>query len=298
MAKSAARSGAVVRYTRPAQRPVGFDLDVVRRSWRKHRVQMRRQCDERTPRICVHLGDHIAGAIDPRIVAERAKLRDHPIGAFAFEKCGRRDAADLKVLLVDPQSFSNHPLQAFANARHLGEFGDRSDIGRAGFQRAHRPPQCNEPGALSASSMILGKTMRVFAVLLLSLGLAAVITAQVKPIPPPGVEVSAADRTQLEAGLRPAVGQHRPVEGCQAPPGRPDLPRCSRFALENGEFFKPEEVASAKELLREGQKRADDLQQGRAPWTTATGLVVRGYVSKIDKSVQPYGLVIPAFVFP
>src|SRR5581483_1131443 len=29
-------------------------------------------------------------------------------------------------------------------------------------------------------------------------------------------------------------------------------------------------------------------------WTTATGLVVRGYISKIDQSVQPYGLVIPA----
>ena len=30
------------------------------------------------------------------------------------------------------------------------------------------------------------------------------------------------------------------------------------------------------------------------PWTTATGLVVRGYKSKIDDSVQPYGLVVPA----
>ena len=30
-----------------------------------------------------------------------------------------------------------------------------------------------------------------------------------------------------------------------------------------------------------------------SPWTTATGLVVRGYLSKIDGSVQPYGLVVP-----
>src|SRR4030095_6195704 len=36
----------------------------------------------------------------------------------------------------------------------------------------------------------------------------------------------------------------------------------------------------------------------KAPWTTATGLVVRGYVSKIDKSVQPYGLVMPASYSP
>src|SRR6185503_9767425 len=33
-------------------------------------------------------------------------------------------------------------------------------------------------------------------------------------------------------------------------------------------------------------------------WTTATGLVPRGYVSKIDGSVQPYDLVVPATVKP
>src|SRR5262249_56937924 len=33
--------------------------------------------------------------------------------------------------------------------------------------------------------------------------------------------------------------------------------------------------------------------RGMAPWTTARGLVVRGYVSRIDGSVQPYGLVVP-----
>src|SRR5437016_5927484 len=35
-----------------------------------------------------------------------------------------------------------------------------------------------------------------------------------------------------------------------------------------------------------------------APWDTAIGLVVRGYVSKIDVSVQPYGLVVPASYRP
>ena len=35
------------------------------------------------------------------------------------------------------------------------------------------------------------------------------------------------------------------------------------------------------------------MREGKAPWTTATGLIVRGYVSKIDGSVQPYGLVVP-----
>ena len=44
---------------------------------------------------------------------------------------------------------------------------------------------------------------------------------------------------------------------------------------------------------RQGIERADQLAAGQSPWTTATGLVVRGYVSKIDGSVQPYGLVVP-----
>src|SRR5262249_29168855 len=35
-----------------------------------------------------------------------------------------------------------------------------------------------------------------------------------------------------------------------------------------------------------------------APWTNATGLVVRGYQSRIDGSVQPFGLVIPSSYQP
>ena len=35
------------------------------------------------------------------------------------------------------------------------------------------------------------------------------------------------------------------------------------------------------------------LKNGEYPWTRQQGLVVRGYVSKIDGSVQPIGLVVP-----
>src|SRR6185436_6747539 len=59
-------------------------------------------------------------------------------------------------------------------------------------------------------------------------------------------------------------------------------------------FFKPAEIGAAKTLLAQGEERAAQLAEGKSPWTTATGLVVRGYISKIDKSVQPYGLVMPA----
>src|SRR5439155_578089 len=58
------------------------------------------------------------------------------------------------------------------------------------------------------------------------------------------------------------------------------------------------EIPAAKMLLRQGMERAQQLRDSKAPWTTATGLVVHGYISKIDGSVQPYGLVVPASYQP
>ena len=69
--------------------------------------------------------------------------------------------------------------------------------------------------------------------------------------------------------------------------------RAVHDALTYKEFFKLEDVDRADSLLAEGIERAEQLAAGKAPWTTASGLVVRGYISRIDGSVQPYGLVIP-----
>jgi predicted acyl esterase len=41
-------------------------------------------------------------------------------------------------------------------------------------------------------------------------------------------------------------------------------------------------------------KRVAELAAGRAPWANRKGKLVRGYVSAVDGSVQPFGLVIPA----
>src|SRR4029078_13218238 len=50
---------------------------------------------------------------------------------------------------------------------------------------------------------------------------------------------------------------------------------------------------TADRVLAAGLERADQLAAGQSPWSSATGLVVRGYKSKIDDSVQLYGLVVP-----
>jgi hypothetical protein len=127
------------------------------------------------------------------------------------------------------------------------------------------------------------------------------LIAQIRPIPPEGVPVSEADRKELESGLNRLTAS---IDKLKAGPRTDLLPdiqifhKAVDFALRNNEFFRADDIFRAKELLRQGQARAAELAQGKAPWTTATGLVVRGYVSKIDGSVQPYGLVVPESFTP
>ena len=118
---------------------------------------------------------------------------------------------------------------------------------------------------------------------------AAVLPAQqIRPVPPPGVPVSDNDRAELEAGLKRLRASLDGIRGVGVAPDVQIFHDAVRYALTYNEFFRPEEIGRAKELLRQGQSRAEELSQGRASWPSATGLVVRGYVSKIDGSVQPY----------
>jgi hypothetical protein len=66
------------------------------------------------------------------------------------------------------------------------------------------------------------------------------------------------------------------------------------WALRYDEFYRSNEVQIARALLSQGKERAASLRNGEAPLMTATGLVVRGYASRIDGSIQPYGLVVPS----
>ncbi len=128
----------------------------------------------------------------------------------------------------------------------------------------------------------------------------------VRPVPPPGVKLADADRKELQDGVD-ALGKETEALRVSLK-SKPDLlalvpdvqiyDKAVRWALTHNEFFNVREVAIAKKLLAHGQARAGQLRDGHAPWNSATGLVVRGYVSKIDGSVQPYGLVVPASYQP
>jgi len=117
-------------------------------------------------------------------------------------------------------------------------------------------------------------------------------------IPRPGVAVADADQRALRTGLTRLRAR---IDALKGNPHLPDVQifeKAVRYALDGNEFFTQEEVFHGKELLRMGTERADQLARGEAPWTKATGVEVRGYVSKIDGSVQPYGLVVPPSFAP
>ena len=126
--------------------------------------------------------------------------------------------------------------------------------------------------------------------------------AHERTAPPPGIRIADADRTRLESGAS-ALGTELDALRAQAKSDArvgellPDVEvfhKAVDWALRYDEFFRSNEVALADNLLRLGTARAKQLAEGRPAWLASTGLVVRGYRSKIDGSVQPYGLVVPS----
>ena len=140
--------------------------------------------------------------------------------------------------------------------------------------------------------------------------------------PPPGVVVPAEVKAELTAGAA-ALGKE--IEALRTSLASkpallallPDVQiyhTAVRYALEDDIFTSTNQFNSARALLKTGSERAKQLAVGNAPWNTKAGLlalkkelegkaktpatlthvpVVRGYVSKIDGSVQPYGLKVP-----
>jgi dienelactone hydrolase len=73
------------------------------------------------------------------------------------------------------------------------------------------------------------------------------------------------------------------------------------WCLRHGEFYpaKKEGQPSAwikycEDAIAAGNARLDELQAGTNSWTDQEGSTIRGYVSRVDGSVQPYALSLPA----
>jgi hypothetical protein len=124
----------------------------------------------------------------------------------------------------------------------------------------------------------------------------------VRPVPPPGIAVPRETRAELEKGVA-ELGKE--IDSLRKDLAKkpallellPDVQiyyNAVRYALKYDEFYAKGEFDVARKHLKQGFERAANLREGKAPWNTATGPVVRGYQSKIDGSVQPYGIIVPA----
>ncbi|MBL8995171.1 MAG: hypothetical protein JNM63_17625, partial [Spirochaetia bacterium] len=118
-------------------------------------------------------------------------------------------------------------------------------------------------------------------------------------MPPPGIPIPPDDRKELTEGQESFAAEIAKAKSDLK--GKPKLlelmpdvevfEKALRYALNHNEFFKTNEIAVAKGLLKQGRERLASLRLGNAAWLEGTNLVVRTYVSKLDDSIQPYGLV-------
>ena len=127
-------------------------------------------------------------------------------------------------------------------------------------------------------------------------------------LPPAGIEIPAAARAELTAGaaalaadlasLRAELATRSNPELVELTPDAEIFHKAVDWALRHDEFFDLKHIAAAQRALATGRERVAALRRGEAPWRNATGLVVRGYRSRVDGSVQPYGLVLPPDLTP
>jgi dienelactone hydrolase len=126
---------------------------------------------------------------------------------------------------------------------------------------------------------------------------AAVLPAQYDPPPvkPPDAAVLkaiAAKQEKLENAI--AILRKQGVRD----PGLADLEiyhKAAAWIVRHNEFYQPNFGEWTLDVLDRGLLRASQLAMGEAPWLHQTGhSVVRAYRSRIDGSLQPYAVTLPA----
>jgi poly(3-hydroxybutyrate) depolymerase len=105
-------------------------------------------------------------------------------------------------------------------------------------------------------------------------------------------------RTQLSARLKTASEKVRQAVLHTGPVQRHAVDaevyiKAVQWALRFDQQLTPADLKLLNHCLLRAEERAAALFEDRAPWASRTGRLVRGFRSRIDDSVQPYGLLIP-----
>lgn len=112
-------------------------------------------------------------------------------------------------------------------------------------------------------------------------------------LPPRGIEIPESIRTDLEARIAELDDRAWGISSEAASPDAEIFIKAVDLALVHGEIYEEKQLPLLEVMAQEGERRLAKLEEGEAPWADDRGLLVRGYRSKIDGSVQPYGLEIP-----
>lgn len=121
-------------------------------------------------------------------------------------------------------------------------------------------------------------------------------TDRVRPIPPVGMELSEAVTRELESlvgELDRDLDAWREERREQSQGVWPDIaifPRAVRMALSLQQFYEDKDIERARSLLKTGRQRLEAARQGQTPWLEQSGIIFRGFVSKLDGTVQPYAV--------
>lgn len=103
-------------------------------------------------------------------------------------------------------------------------------------------------------------------------------------------------RTEL-AGLRDRP-ELQTTQGRQLLADVQVFEKAAAWMLRFSEFPKEPWVGQLQRVLSEGRRRASRLLEGAPDWNLRVGTTIRGYVSAVDGSVQPYALTLPEGVDP
>jgi hypothetical protein len=124
----------------------------------------------------------------------------------------------------------------------------------------------------------------------------------IRAVPPPGIEVPAEVRESLSKALEPLKKSIEELSASKDPRIQSQLPdaeifhRAVSLALNENGFFEPADFDRAKELIDEGLRRCEAIRKDQRHWHIAglnePYMTVRGFRSKLDGTVQPYGVVL------
>ncbi|NOX99293.1 MAG: prolyl oligopeptidase family serine peptidase, partial [Verrucomicrobia bacterium] len=113
-------------------------------------------------------------------------------------------------------------------------------------------------------------------------------------IPPKGVELPAELRANLESELKVLQARVKKLKAKEVDTLDAEVfVKALRFSLVNGEYFSDKDFQLGDKMVALAKERLAGLESGDTPWTDQRGLLVRGYRSAVDGSVQPYGLHVP-----